>query len=188
MHLVARRHALALYFDVFCGVELLEGNSKNLYAKHSVANPTSGRWLGVDWGTKRIGLALSDEIGVSVRPLLHLERKSWKKTVKLLAGVCAQHGVRGIVLGFPLRLDGAEGTAAQEVRRIAHNLTLTLNIKIYLQDERLTTSEAEEILRAAKINDSEINQHIHSQAAAIILQNFLSGTSYSDPVKESYQI
>jgi len=186
MHSVARRRALALYFDVFCGAKLLEGNSKNLYATEAAASSTSGRWLGVDWGTKHIGFALSDETGVSVRLLPHLERTSWKKTVKLIADLCAQHSVHGIVLGFPLRLDGTEGTATQEVRRIARNLALTLNTKVYLQDERFTSSEAEEILRAAKINDSEINRHIHSQAAVIILQNFLSDITYSELVKEYY--
>lgn len=79
-----------------------------------------------------------------------------------------------MVIGLPLRLDGVEGEAAQEARRIARNFRLSLGVPVELQDERLTSRAAEELLRAEGFDADEISARIDGRAAALILQDYLS--------------
>ena len=133
-----------------------------------------GRVLAIDMGSKRVGLALSDELRLSVRTLKALPRTPWKRLLNSLAGLCEEFDVRMIVMGLPLRLDGAEGDAAQELRRLARNLELTLKIPVSLQDERLTSKAAESSLREKGLHGRQISESVDSEAAAIILKDYLS--------------
>ena len=133
-----------------------------------------GRVLAIDMGSKRVGLALSDELRLSVRTLQALPRTPWKRLLNSLAGLCEQFDVRTIVVGLPLRLDGVEGDAAQEVRRLANNLELTLKIPVSLQDERLTSKAAEGALRRQGFEGRQILGSVDSESAAIILRDYLS--------------
>jgi putative Holliday junction resolvase len=133
-----------------------------------------GRVLAIDMGSKRVGLALSDELRLSVRTLKALPRTPWKRLLNSLAGLCEEFDVRMIVMGLPLRLDGAEGDAAKEVRRLARNLELTLKIPVSLQDERLTSKAAESSLREHGLHGRQISESVDSEAAAIILKDYLS--------------
>jgi putative Holliday junction resolvase len=133
-----------------------------------------GRVLAIDMGSKRVGLALSDELRLSVRTLPALPRTPWKRLLTSLAGLCKEFDVRMIVVGLPLRLDGVEGDAAQEVRRLAHNLELTLKIPVSLQDERLTSKAAEGSLREQGLHGRQISESVDSEAAAIILRDYIS--------------
>ncbi|HKQ52173.1 MAG TPA: Holliday junction resolvase RuvX [Pyrinomonadaceae bacterium] len=133
-----------------------------------------GRVLAIDMGSKRVGLALSDELRLSVRTLKALPRTPWKRLLNSLAGLCEEFDVRMIVMGLPLRLDGVEGDAAQESRRLARNLELTLNIPVSLQDERLTSKAAESSLREKGVHGRQISESVDSEAAAIILKDYLS--------------
>ena len=112
-----------------------------------------------------------------MRPLPGLRRTNWKQFVRDLAERCQRFDARGIVVGLPLRLDGLEGDAAREARRVAHNLGLSLGIPVYLQDERLTTHDARQNLRAAGVAEKQILAQVDSEAAAIILRDFLSALS-----------
>jgi putative Holliday junction resolvase len=134
-----------------------------------------GRVLAIDMGSKRVGLALSDELRLSVRPLPALARTPWKRLLNSLAGLCEEFDVQMIVVGLPLRLDGAEGDAALEVGRLARNLELTLKIPVSLQDERLTSRTAEVSLREKGFLGRRISESVDSEAAAIILSDYLSG-------------
>jgi len=133
-----------------------------------------GRVLAIDIGSKRVGLAISDEMRLSVRTLPALPRTPWKRLLASLADLCEKFDVRSIVLGLPLRLDGSEGDAAHDARRIAHNLELSLKLPLFLQDERLTSKDAETALRGDGLNVAEIATRIDSEAASIILCDFLS--------------
>jgi putative Holliday junction resolvase len=124
-------------------------------------------------GSKRVGLAVSDELRLTVRTLPPLARTPWKRLLSSLAELCVQFDVRNIVLGLPLRLDGTEGDAADEVRRVGRNLQLSLKIPLFFQDERLTSKDAETSLRERGFRDSEISERIDSEAASIILSDFL---------------
>ena len=132
-----------------------------------------GRVLAIDMGSKRVGLAVSDELRLTVRALPPLPRTPWKRLLSSLAGLCEKFDVRSIVLGLPLRLDGSEGDAAQEVRRVARNLQLSLKLPLFFQDERLTSKDAESSLRARGFQGGEISDRIDGEAASIILSDFL---------------
>ena len=134
-----------------------------------------GRVLAIDMGSKRVGLAVSDELRLTVRTLPPLPRTPWKRLLSSLAELCEQFDVRSIVLGLPLRLDGTEGDASQEVRRVARNLELSLKLPLFLQDERLTSKDAESSLRERGLRADEISDRIDSEAASIILSDFLEG-------------
>jgi putative Holliday junction resolvase len=133
-----------------------------------------GRVLAIDMGSKRVGLALSDELRLSVRTLRALPRTPWKRLLNSLSGLCEEFDVRMIVVGLPLRLDGVEGDAAQEVRRLAGNLELTLKIPVSLQDERLTSKAAEGTLREKGLRGRQISESVDSESAAIILTDYIS--------------
>ena len=133
-----------------------------------------GRVLAIDIGSKRVGLAVSDEMRLSVRTLPALPRTPWKRLLASLADLCEKFDVRSIVLGLPLRLDGSEGDAALEARRVARNLELSLKLPLFLQDERLTSKTAETSLRADGFNHTEVADRVDSEAAAIILSDFLN--------------
>ncbi len=132
-----------------------------------------GRVLAIDMGSKRVGLAISDELRLTVRALPALPRTPWKRLLSSLAELCEQFDVGSIVLGLPLRLDGTEGDAAQGVRRVGRNLQLSLKLPLFFQDERLTSKEAEASLRERGFQLGEISARVDSEAASIILSDFL---------------
>lgn len=133
-----------------------------------------GRVLGIDIGAKRVGVAISDEMRLSVRPLPALPRTPWKRLLGSLSELCERFDVRMVVLGLPLRLDGSEGEAALEARRVARNLELSLKLPMSLQDERFTSKTAETYLREQGLKGLKIIEHIDSEAASIILSDYLA--------------
>lgn len=134
-----------------------------------------GRVLALDLGTKRVGVAVSDELCLTTRPLPTLARVGWKQLLRQIAELCARFDVRTVVIGLPLSLDGSEGDAAREARRVARNLSLSLPVAVRLQDERLTSRAAEEGLRAAGCGADEIKERVDGEAAALILRDYLAG-------------
>ena len=138
------------------------------------SRPRVGRVLALDLGAKRVGVAVSDETGVAVRRLSALPRSNWKQLLRQIAELCEGFDVKTLVIGLPLRLDGTEGEAATEARRVARNLELSLPVEIRLQDERLTSRAAEENLRAEGFGGKEIKKLVDSEAAALILRDFLT--------------
>lgn len=133
----------------------------------------SGRLLALDLGQKRVGLAVSDELCFTVRPLETLRRTNWKRLLRAVTEKIESFDARGLVIGLPLRLDGTEGGAAQEARQLARNFQLSLNVPVYLQDERLTSMEAEGELRAAGYTETQRRARIDGESAAIILRDFI---------------
>lgn len=133
-----------------------------------------GRLLALDLGARRVGVAVSDELRLTVRPLPLIRRTNWKQLVHTLADLCQRFDAQALIIGLPLRLDGTEGEAALEARRVARNLKLSLGIPIFLQDERLTTHEAIQNLRSAGVAAKRLPEHLDSEAASIILRDFIS--------------
>ena len=144
------------------------------FDKDARAPVERGRVLALDLGAKRVGVAVSDELRLTVRPLKALRGANWKRLVKALSELCDEFDVRRVVLGLPLRLDGTEVDAAADARRIARNLSLSLSLTIELQDERLTSKAAEAELRREGLGEQEILESADSEAAAIILREYLS--------------
>ncbi|GIU82914.1 MAG: putative pre-16S rRNA nuclease [Pyrinomonadaceae bacterium] len=136
--------------------------------------PQSGRILSLDIGLKHVGVAVCDELRISVKPLVTLQRGSWKKLLKDTMKLIEEYNVVALVLGLPLNLDGTENEMTSHVKRLYRNYSLSLKIPVFLQDERLTSYEAERLLKAKGYSIREINRHRDQVAAAIILEDFLS--------------
>jgi len=134
----------------------------------------SGRLVALDLGEKRVGVAVSDEMQLTVRPLPALERRNWKRLLREVKALLAEFEAGALVVGLPLSLDGTEGTAAQGARRLARNFSLSLEAPVFLQDERLTSQEALQYLRAAGHDEQSLRQRLDSEAAAIILRDFIA--------------
>jgi putative holliday junction resolvase len=132
-----------------------------------------GPILALDLGEKFVGAAISDERLITTKRLPPLKRSNWKKLLQDVRYLVERFDARTIVVGLPLRLDGTEGDAANNVRRVATNLAKSMNTPVYLQDERLTSFEAMENLKAEGKNPDEIPALIDGEAAATILRDFL---------------
>ncbi|HVF27232.1 MAG TPA: Holliday junction resolvase RuvX [Pyrinomonadaceae bacterium] len=130
--------------------------------------------MAFDLGTKRVGVAVSDELWITVRPLPFLRRTSWKKLLRDIADLQQTYDAQTIVIGLPLRLDGSEGDAATDARRIARNLSLSIDLPVWMQDERLTSRAAEESLRDLGLLPDDIKERVDGAAAALILQDFIA--------------
>ena len=143
-------------------------NPLNLSAK--------GRLIALDPGTKRIGVAVSDEDRIICRPLPIIKRSSWKTLVAEVRAVLTEFDAKGLVIGLPLESDGSESEMSREARDMARKFQLTFEIPVFLQDERVTTYEAKGRLWHLGQNP----QHVDSEAAAIILSDFLGDRSKRD--------
>jgi putative Holliday junction resolvase len=133
-----------------------------------------GRLLALDLGTKRVGVAVSDELQLTIQPLATLKRTNWKKLLRQISDLRHSFDAQAVVIGLPLNLDGTEGDAALEARRIARNLSLSLALPVLLQDERLTSQAAEESLREAGVKGLELRNRLDGEAAALILRDFIN--------------
>lgn len=131
------------------------------------------RLIGIDLGTKTIGLALSDVTRMVATPLDTIRRTKFRADSETLAAHVETHGVGGLVLGLPRNLDGTEGPRAQATRAFARNLNGVLACPILLWDERLTTAEAERMLIAADQTRKRRAEVIDKLAATLILQSAL---------------
>ena len=138
------------------------------------SRPSAGRLLALDLGTKRVGVAVSDELRITVNPLPPIERRSWKDLLLRVTAIIESYDARGLVIGLPLSLDGAEGPAARNARDVADKFQRSLGIPVYMQDERLTTFAATAQLKTAGRSDRQIEREVDSQAAALILRDFFA--------------
>ena len=135
--------------------------------------PKTGRLLALDLGMKHVGVAVSDEMQFTVRPVAVLIRKSWKKFLKEIIALLDEFDAVGLVLGLPLNTDGSESEMSTEARRLARNFSLSLKVPVFLIDERLTSYEAKGYLTKLGLSEKEIWERVDSEAAAIILSDFL---------------
>ena len=133
----------------------------------------SGPILALDLGEKLVGTAISDERLITTKRLPPLKRSSWKKLLQDIRNLVERFDAKTIVVGLPLRLDGTEGDAAKNVRRLALNLARSVVQPVYLQDERLTSFAAMENLKAEGLKPEDIPALVDGEAAATILRDFL---------------
>jgi putative Holliday junction resolvase len=130
------------------------------------------RCLGIDYGTKRIGLSYGDEIGVAT-PLPALIDTDPAKRWLALASIIKQRRITDLVLGFPINMDETVGIKAKEAEAFAARLRQELGLPVHLIDERLTSYEAESSIPKSKRREVRGSGLIDSRAATIILQDFL---------------
>ena len=134
----------------------------------------NGPVLALDLGEKLVGAAVSDERLITTKRLPPLKRSNWKKLLQDVRDLLERFDAQTVVVGLPLRMDGSEGDAAKNVRRLAVNLAKSVSQPVYLQDERLTSFAATENLKAEGVTDDEIPALVDGEAAAVILRDFLS--------------
>lgn len=137
------------------------------------------RYLGLDVGNRRIGVAVSDELGLTAQPVLTLERRrNPREDLRSLARLARRFGVAGIVVGNPRHLSGEESPQAKKTQAFAAELGVLTGLPIHLWDERLTTHEAHQILYEAGHARQHHRRVVDQVAAVLILQEFL-GTVHS---------
>lgn len=130
------------------------------------------RFLGIDYGTRRIGLAYGDELGIAM-PLPALTDAEPKKRREGLAAVVKQRRVTELVLGYPYNMDGTAGFKAKEVDGFAESLRREFGLPVHLIDERLTSHMAEAGMNQKQLREIRGQGVVDSRAAAIILQDYL---------------
>jgi putative Holliday junction resolvase len=142
-------------------------------AQFAQALPKGVRLMGLDVGTKTLGLAISDVTRSIASALVTLRRSRFGPDAKRLLQLAAEHGIGGFVVGFPLNLDGTEGPRVQATRAFARNLAKVTPLPILFWDERLSTAAAERMLIDADVTRRRRAEVIDKIAATLILQGAL---------------
>src|SRR5262249_23963093 len=124
-----------------------------------------------------MGLAVSDPLGITAQGLETLERKNKRSDFARLERAIRMHHVKEIVLGYPLRMSGEEGTQSQKVAEFAEELRQRFQLPVHLWDERLTSAEANRLLRETEVSVMKRAQAVDRMAAVLILQAFLQSRS-----------
>lgn len=140
-------------------------------------NALNRRILAIDYGRRRLGLALSDRMGITVTPLAIHSRSNRRDDMLRLREICRQHNVGTILVGWPLRLDGSAGAMAGETQRFAQRLRRELKLPVEMVDERLTSWQARhEVLesQSAGRRTKRPEDAVDDVAAALILRDYLS--------------
>jgi putative Holliday junction resolvase len=131
------------------------------------------RVLGLDVGSKRIGIAVSDPLGITAQGLETLQRQNKRLDFDKLEKLARDYSVAEVVVGFPLRMSGAEGVQAEKMHRFADELRERLQIPVHLWDERLTSAEANRLLRETEMSIQRRAQVVDQMAAVLILQSWM---------------
>jgi putative Holliday junction resolvase len=143
-------------------------------AVEALAKELPGRLLGIDVGSRTLGLALSDLTRTIASPLLTLRRRRFREDAAALAAVIAEHEVRGLVIGLPISMDGREGPRCQSVRQFAANLGAHVFLPMAFWDERWSTVAVERMLVGeADLSRKRRREVVDKSAASYILQGAL---------------
>lgn len=132
-----------------------------------------GRILALDVGSRRIGLAVSDPMGITAQGLETLQRKNKRTDLEKLEAVIRHYQVRELVVGLPLRMSGAAGIQSEKMGLFAEELRRRFQLPVHLWDERLTSAQANRLLREADLSIEKRKHAVDRMAAVLILQNFL---------------
>ena len=131
------------------------------------------RTMGLDVGTRTIGVALSDELGITAQALTTIRRTNLKADFEALNQIIAEHEVTRAVVGLPLNMDASEGPRAEASRVFAEKLRTSSKLEVELWDERLTTVAAQRVLLEADMSRKKRKAVVDQVAAALILQTWL---------------
>ena len=134
---------------------------------------TSLRILALDFGKRRIGLAVSDELGITAQGLETLQRTNIREDIERLAQLISEKNVSLILMGNPLHMSGAESRQAEHVRDFASRLSARTGLRVEFWDERLTTVAAQRVLKESGISIQKRAQAVDRLAAVILLESYL---------------
>ena len=127
----------------------------------------------MDVGSRRIGLAVSDPLGITAQGLETLQRKNKKFDFYYLQRVIREYDVKEIVVGLPLRMSGAEGTQSEKMQVFAEEVRTHFKLPVHLWDERLTSAEANRLLRETELSIEKRGKAVDRMAAVLILQSWM---------------
>lgn len=136
-----------------------------------------GRILGLDVGARRIGIAVSDLLGITAQGLETLQRRNKRTDLEELGRVIREYEVREIVVGLPLRMSGVEGIQAEKMQVFAEDLRKRFKLPVHMWDERLTSAEANRLLRETELSIEKRGKAVDRMAAVLILQSFMESRS-----------
>jgi putative Holliday junction resolvase len=131
------------------------------------------RILGLDVGSKRIGVAVSDPLGITAQGLDTIQRQNKRRDREALRALLSKYEVAEIVMGLPLRLSGAEGTQSEKMREFADDLKTQFGLPVHLWDERWTSTEANRLLRETNLSIEKRGKAVDRMAAILILQSWM---------------
>ncbi len=155
-----------------------------LFTLYNPAVPpaSSPRILALDVGARRIGLAISDPLGITAQGLETLRRTNKRTDLAHLEALIAEYQVSEIVVGYPLKMSGQPGAQAEKVSVFAEELRRRFHLPVHHRDERLSSAEANRVLRQSEISIERRGRAVDRLAAVLILQNFLeSRASQGNP-------
>lgn len=138
------------------------------------------RIIGLDYGTKTVGVAVSDELGITAQPYETIERKSANKlrqTLSRIESIISEYGIEKIVLGYPKNMNNTLGERALVTEEFKAALERRTGLPVVLWDERLSTVEAEQVLKESGVRRENRKQYIDKLAAAVILQSYLDAAA-----------
>jgi len=124
-------------------------------------------------GSKRIGVAVSDPLGITAQGLETIQRQNKRVDFERLGQVISKYGIAEIVVGLPLRMSGAEGAQSEKMRHFADELHRRFNLPVHLWDERLTSAQANRLLRETEMSIQRRGQVVDQMAAVLILQSWM---------------
>lgn len=133
----------------------------------------AGRILGLDVGARRIGMAVSDPLGITAQGIETLQRRNKRTDFEQLRRVIREYRVKEIVVGLPLRMSGAEGIQSEKMRIFAEELRKRFKLPVHLFDERLTSAEANRLLRETELSIEKRGKAVDRMAAVLILQGWM---------------
>jgi len=140
----------------------------------SVPGSPSPRVLGLDVGSKTIGMAVSDPLGITAQGLTTMRRQNKRLDFGQLEKVIREYNVIEIVVGYPLRMSGAEGTQSEKMQVFAEELRKRFRLPVHLWDERLTSAEANRLLRSTELSIEKRAKAVDRMAAVLILQGWMA--------------
>jgi len=145
------------------------------------------RVMAIDYGARGVGVAVSDELQLTVRPLTTIRREKLKyaQVVERVCELAAENEVATLVVGLPLNMDGTRGAAVERVESFISDLRRSLSIPIVAIDERLTSHEADQLLREMGVSPRERRARSDEYAATIILQDYIDGQKRQPPSDNS---
>lgn len=162
-----------------------QNNTESITNNEGQRTKDKGRILALDLGKKRVGVAVSDELQMTARGVSVITLSAQEKLFSAVQNLCADFDAVALVIGLPLNFDGTESAGATEARKIAARFEQLLSIPVFLQDERLTSREAEENLREQGFDWREIKKLVDKEAAAIILRDFLAQQNSQFAIRNS---
>ena len=165
------------FFGFSAGTYNRDVPSEPTHAANSSRPRSLSRVLGLDVGSKRIGVAISDLLGITAQGLETIHRQNKRLDFGQLEKVIREYEVTEIVVGYPLRMSGAEGIQAEKMQRFAEELRQRFPLPVHLWDERLSSAQANRLLRETEMSIKRRGQVVDQMAAVLILQSWMDARS-----------